>query len=179
MGMPIGGVGQVPNQLPSVGPTDFKNIQEAFQEGAKVIDTEVQAVTKDMVSKKTEGTESRQESKAVQQAKTEYIPELAESLASQLLATTDEVKKKKKKGKFEEMMEAMSLLEGTLDLEGLSSDQKAQFEELFDNLGRIKKRQRKMKDLEAQEVALQKQVDEEEKEKEDQGNISQDGAPAA
>jgi len=182
MGMPIGGVGQVPNQMPSVNPTDFKNIQEAFKEGAKVIDTEVQAFTKDMVGKKSERTESRADVKEVkQQTRAAYLPQLAESISEQMMSATDDVKKKKKKTKFDEMMEAMSLLEGTLDLEGLSPEQKEQFAELFDNLDRVKKRQRKMKDLEAQEVAMQRAVEDqkEEQKEEHKDDPAQNSAPAA
>jgi hypothetical protein len=179
MGMPISGVGQVPNQMPSVSPTDFKNIQEAFKEGSKVIDTEVQAFTKDMVGKKTESAESRADTKEVkQQTRAEYLPQLAESISEQMMSATDDVKKKKKKTKFDEMMEAMALLEGTMDLESLSPEQKAQFSELFDNLDRVKKRQRKMKDLEAQEVAMQRAVEAEAEEKKTDTD-SQNAAPAA
>jgi hypothetical protein len=101
MGMPIGGVGQVPNQQPSVSSTDFKNIQDAFKEGVKIIDTEVQAVTKDMVGKKTERAESRADTKEVkQQTRSEYLPKLAESISEQMMAATDDVKKKKKKNQL-------------------------------------------------------------------------------
>ena len=163
MSMPIGGVGQVPNQMPSVGATDFKNIKEIFAQGAKVLDTELQAVTKEMIGKKSERTESTATNpKEVNQAKpTPYLPQEAASVAAHLGAAIADVKKKK--SKFDEMMESMSLLEGTLDLETLSPEQKAEFAELFDNLGRVKKKQSKMKDLETQEVSLQRAVDLEEK----------------
>ena len=170
MGMPIGGVGQVPNKMPSVGTTDFKNIQEVFSQGAKVMDTELQAVTKDMIGKKSERAASTtQDAKEVKQAKpTTYMPQQAESVASHLAAAVADVKKKKK-SKFDEMMDAMSLLEGTLDLESLSPEQKAEFAELFGNLDRVKKKQSKMKDLEAQEVAMQRAVEVEEEKKKSEG----------
>ncbi len=170
MAMPIGGVGQVPNQTPSVGPTDFKNIQEVFSQGAKVLDTELQAVTKEMLGKKSERAESTsQDPKEVKQAKpTTYMPQQAESVVAQLASAVADVKKKKK-SKFEEMLSQLALMEGTLDLEQLPPEQRAQFEELFDNLARVKKKQNKMKDLEAQEVAMHRAIELEEEKKKSEG----------
>jgi hypothetical protein len=180
MGMPIGGVGQVPNQMPAVGATDFKNIQEIFSQGAKVLDTELQALTKDMVGRKSDRAESTaQDPKEVKQAKpTTYMPQQAESVVAQLASAVADVKKKKK-SKLDDMLAQLALMEGSLDLEQLSPEQKAQFEELFDNLARVKKRQAKMQELEAQEVALQRQIEEEQKAKAPEDKPSSAGADAA
>lgn len=159
MGFSIGGIGQVPNQAPPVSATDFSAIQQVFQEAAKVIDTETQAVTKEMLGKKADTTTNAQTPKEIAKSNPRSLPQVAESVAAQIDNAVSDVKKKKKKSNFEKMMEELSLLEGSLDLDQLPAEQKAQFEELFGNLDRIKKRQNQLKQLDAQEVALQKAVE--------------------
>lgn len=164
MGMPIGGVGQVPNQAPTVSPTDIQHLQRTFQEGAKVLDSELQAVSKEMIGKKSENATTARDAKEVQQAKQMPQPKEAEALASQMAQAATDVKNKKKT-KFDEMMEQLQLLEETLDLEQLSPEQKAEFQNLFENLSRVKKRQKKMRELEEEALLLEDALEKQEKEK--------------
>ena len=74
-------------------------------------------------------------------------------------------KKRRKKSKMEETIEALASLEGSMDLDALSESEKKELEEFFSNVSRMKKMKAKLQYLEDQEELMEEALRKEDERK--------------
>ena len=165
----IGPVGGAPQNVPQNTPIDTQQAIQLFNESSKVLDTEVQALSKEMMGKK-EIRQGDQQNFSTTEAgkKPEYIPQAAEAMIGELAKESDVEKAKRKKSKWEDKMDELASLEGKMDLEQLQGEEKGIFQEFFDNMARIRNLRRKLKQLEEQEAEMERQKKREEQRKRDE-----------
>lgn len=147
---PIEGGGQInPSQRTAPSTQDMV---KAFNEGAKVIDNEVQAMTKDMVgAKKLTQNISVQDQKSLQHVKSEYVPNVEAELSAELNKESAVDRTRRKKSKWESKMDELAGLEGEVGFEKLEGEERSIFSQFFDNMARIRSLRAKLKQLERQE----------------------------
>jgi hypothetical protein len=154
---PVDGGGLVGKPNQTTAPSTQQMIA-AFTEGAKVIDTEVQAMSKDMMGAKKvlDGGKPLQK-EALNSVKSEYVPNVQAELEAELTKEQSVDRLKRKKTKWEAKMDELASLEGEVGFEQLQGEEKSIFSQFFDNMARIRSLRAKLKQLERQEELLEEE----------------------
>ncbi|MFT5170704.1 MAG: hypothetical protein ACI9BD_000473 [Candidatus Marinamargulisbacteria bacterium] len=93
----------------------------------------------------------------------EQVDEAAKAMSA-ASQTADEVEKKKRKErKFEEKLAELAQLEGQIEVEEMNTEEKGVIAEFFDNMSKIKKLKRQLKQLDKQTDHFQQILDQDEK----------------
>jgi len=148
---------------------------ETMKDAAAVFDTESQAVGKNQLPKynatQGHGHDTTLTSEAGRTKQT-YMPNIDAEKFAGLENTSKEIdaikKKKKKPGAFEEHLEELASLEGTLDDTSLNTEEKGLIAEFFENLNRIKNLRARLKQLKNQQKHMDDQKEQQKKREQEQ-----------
>lgn len=160
--------------------THRSDLSEQLQNETSVIDDkEAGSVNKKQLGRKNDDADSAHHS-LIQKDTAQKARGIQELSQSQLgLGLAQEVdKKRRKKTKLEETIEALAELEGSMDLDALSEAEKKELEEFFNNVSRMKKMKSKLQYLEDQEElmeeALRKEEERQRRQKEKENSQNQE-----
>jgi hypothetical protein len=146
------------SQPEALKPVSTQDMIAQFNDGAKVIDSEIQAMSKDMmgVKNKPEGakTNTTQKTDVPPGA---VIPMVEEELSAELSKEQLVDRTRRKKSKWETKMDDLARLEGEVGFEQLEGEERSIFSQFFDNMARIKTLRAKLKQLEKQEDLLEEE----------------------
>lgn len=153
---PVDGGGLVQNTQ-AAQPLNTESLIAKFNDAARVIDSEVQGLNKQMLGIK-DGPKTPVESEVKTQTKSPLVhaPE-QEAMAGELSKESVVEKGKRKKSKWEEKMDEMAALEGQIAMDQLKGEEKGIFQEFFDNMAKIKQLRAKLKQLERQEALIEEE----------------------
>ncbi|NDC82595.1 hypothetical protein EB093_02885 [bacterium] len=154
---PIDG-GQFVNQSNTVQPLNIQSVIQQFNEGAKVIDNEVQALNKEMMGIRNTGPETREPTGKLEGPnKNVYVPQIEEQIAAELTKENEVTRARRKKSSWETKMDELAQLEGQLGFERLEGEEKEVFSSFFDNMARIRNLRAKLKQLEEKEEQFEEE----------------------
>ena len=139
-------------------PVSTQDMIAKFNDGSKVIDTEVQAMSKQMlgVKDKTDGPNAQRTDKGDRVAEA-YAPKVTEEMSAELSKEQVVDRTRRKKSKWETKMDDLARLEGELGFEQLEGEEKSIFSQFFDNMARIRTLRAKLKQLEHKEDLLEEE----------------------
>ena len=153
---PIDG-GALISQAGQLKQVSTEDMIEAFNQGSKVIDNEVQAMNKEMMGLKTPNDAPKAESNQKVEHAAINIPHPEAELAGELSKEQLVDRAKRRKSKWEAKMDELAGMEGQLGFEQLEGEEKSVFSQFFDNMARIKSLRAKLKQLERQEELLEEE----------------------
>lgn len=139
--------GVTKNQMQQrLGPVQHDELNQLFQEAAKVVDHEIQFLMTEL--KKQQPTDQPSLTTVSQEAAAHA------DVASHIAALMNDIeirKKNTKKTAFEEKMTLLEALEEELDTSALPSHLKEVFDRFFDNMGRIRRLKKRLEQLQKEE----------------------------
>lgn len=146
------------SQSEQLKPISTQDMIEQFNDGAKVIDTEVQAMSKDMmgVKNKPDAPKAQRTEKGDRVSET-YVPMVEEELSAELSKEQVVDRTRRKKSKWETKMDDLARLEGEVGFEQLEGEERSVFSQFFDNMARIRSLRAKLKQLEHKEDLLEEE----------------------
>lgn len=169
----LSGVGGPAGPQKSNQPNKTEAAMQTLKDAAKVIDTEISAVSK----QQAKGGVAEDDKTELQQDMQEVGSQFASEINDEKVKEKKKAEAKERKKNLEQKMQELETLEGMLDEQNVEPESQGVIKEFFTNMSRLKNLRGRLKQLEQDErnykeqIKRQKEQEKQEKEKKKKKNI--------